>query len=221
MSRPLDGIVGECMYLRSYYADFEKNFGRAREFWKLERGQTFAEPGDLSWEAFDRGDWYVAMRLLKERRSDLIKYHQETAAAGISTYRIRIVSLPLTPYLQWELNLLKVRDETGGPVRILLDADVEDLEEEGFLPEIYTMDTDVMYEAVYDDHGVLEYALKYTDRELISRCRDFIAELYARGEPIGRFYEREVADLSPARPAKPAVPAGYLNQTGRPVPIRS
>jgi hypothetical protein len=209
------------MELPDYYADFEENFSRAREFWKLERGQVFAEPGDASWEAFDRGDWEEAVRLLEFRRPDLVKYHKETAAGGTSTRRIRIVSLPPTPYLQWELNLLKIRDETGGPVRILLDSQVAGLEDEGPLPEIYTMDSTVMYEAVYDGNGVLEYALRYTDPELVGRCRDFISGLYGRGEPITGFFRREVARLSPARPTQPAIPQDYLSQTGRPGPIRS
>lgn len=160
MPRPLGSKAGERMPLPAYYADFERHFARAREFWKLERGQVFAEPGDISWEAFDSGDWEEAMRLLEDRREDLKSYHEETAGAGTATRRIRIVSLPVTPYLQWELHLLKVRDETGGPIRILLDSDVADLEDEGPLPDIYTIDRSIMYRAIYDQHGVLDYALK-------------------------------------------------------------
>jgi hypothetical protein len=221
MPRPLVGAVGERMELEAYYADFEENFARAREFWKLERGQEFAEPGDASWEAFDRGDWDEAMRLLEVRRPDLVKYHEETAAAGTSTRRIRIVSLPLTPYMQWELNLLKIRDETGGPIRVLLDSQVADLEDQGPLPEIYTMDDAVMYEAVYDGNGVLECALRYTGPDLVGRSRDFISGLYEQGEPIAAFFRREVAPLPPPAPAGPAIPPGYLQQAGRPGPIRS
>jgi hypothetical protein len=221
MSRPLDGAMGRRMELSAYYADFEEHFQQAREFWKLERGQTFAEPGDPSWEAFDKGDWEQSMSLLEDRREDLVKYHQEVAGTGTLTRRARIVALPLTPYLQWELNLLKVRDETGGPVRILDVSEVADLEDQGPLPEIYTMDSAVMYQAVYDDRGVLEYARKYIDDALVRRCWDFIAALYERGEPISSFFKREVAHLPPARPDRPAIPPDYLRQTGRPGPIRS
>ena len=221
MLRPLDGVVGKRMELTAYYADFEENFSRTREFWKLERGQVFAEPGDASWEAFDCGDWEESMRLLEERRADLVRYHQEAAVVGTSTYRIRVASLPLTPYMQWELNLLKIRDETGGPIRVLLDSQVAGLEDQGPLPEIYTMDAVVMYEAVYDGNGVLESALRYTDPELVGRCRDFISALYWRGEPVRDFFLREVAHLPPARPRRPAIPQDYLARTARPAPIRS
>lgn len=221
MPRPLGNAAGERLALPAYYADFEQNFAHAREFWKLERGQTFAEPGNASWEAFASGDWEESLRRIENLREDLRKYHQETAAAGTSTHRIRIVSLPPTAYIQWELHVLRLRDETGGPIRILQAADVADLEDEGPLPDIYTMDRDIMYQAVYDEHGVLEHALQYTDQELVSRCRDFIAGLYAGGEPISSFFEREIAYLPPPRPAQPTIPADYLERTGRPGPIRS
>jgi hypothetical protein len=216
MPRPLGDAGGERLELPEYNADFQRHFRQAREFWKLERGQVYAEPGSPSWVAFNDGDWGESLRLTEGRREELKRYYEENAAAGPATYRIRIVSLPPTPYLQWELQLLKLRDETGGPIRILNESAVAALEDEGPLPDIYTMDRDVMYQAVYDHHGVLAYALRYTDQPLVSRCRDFIAGLYGRGEPISSFFAREIAPLPPPRPAGPAPPDSYLETTGRP-----
>jgi hypothetical protein len=156
MLKPLDGVTGERMELHAYYADFQENYAQIKEFWKLERGQVYAEPGDASWEAFSSGDWEAAMGLLETRREDLTSYFREHAAHGTVGRRVRIVSLPPTPYLQWELHVLRLRDELGEPMRILQDGDVAGLEEEGPLPDIYTMDCRVMYQAVYDDHGVLD-----------------------------------------------------------------
>jgi uncharacterized protein DUF6879 len=220
MPEPLHGAVGVRIELDDYYADFERHFWRVREFWKLERGQTFAEPGDASWEAFNRGEWTKSMHLLEARRDDLLGYHREASEAGVSTYRIRVVDRPLSAYLQWELNLLKIRDETGGPIRVIGHAEVAELETDGPLPDIYTLGDQVMYEAVYDGSGVLEYTLKYTDPGLIAQSRDFIRRLYERGEPIGSYFEREVKGLPPARPERP-LPDGYLDDAGRPGPIRS
>jgi hypothetical protein len=36
MPRPLGDAAGELLELPDYYADFQRNFRRAREFWKLE-----------------------------------------------------------------------------------------------------------------------------------------------------------------------------------------
>jgi hypothetical protein len=220
MPEPLGSAVGESMALDDYYDDFERHFWHVDEFWKLERGQTFAEPGDASWEAFNRGDWAESIRLLEARRPDLLSYHREARDAGVSTYRVRVVELPLSAYLQWELNLLRIRDETGGPIRVTAGSKVAALEADGQLPEIYTLGNRVMYQAIYDEYGVLERVLKYTDGELITRSRAFIRRLYDSGEPIRSFFEREIADLPPARPERP-LRDGYLDESGRPGPIRS
>jgi hypothetical protein len=220
MPKPLDGAVGQRMELDDYYADFERHFWRIHEFWKLECGQTFAEPGDDSWEAFNRGDWTESMRRLEIRRDDLLRYHRQASEAGVSTHRVRIVEKPLSAYLRWEFNLLRIRDETGGPIRVIDRSEVAEFEADGPLPEIYTFDDQVMYQAIYDDSGVLEYALKYTDSELIGRCQDFIHRLYDRGEPIRSYFSRELEGLPPARPERP-LPDGYLDEAGRPGPIRS
>jgi hypothetical protein len=206
MPRPLGAAVGERLELAALYADSDKDFAHAREFWKLERGQAFAEPGNASWEAFARSDWDESLRLIEDFREGLTRYHRDTAAAGTSTYRIRIVSLPPTAYIQWELHVLRLRDETGGLTRVLLDTAVADLEDQGPLPDIQTMGRDVMYQPMYDANGVAEYGLRYTDNALVSRCRDFIADLYARGEPIGEFFAREIAHLPPPQSPGPAIP---------------
>jgi hypothetical protein len=217
----LGGVTGERMELADYYADFQRHYSQATEFWKLERGQVYSEPGDESWKAFDNGDWDKAMRLLEDRRPDLIEYFRDNASRGLATRRVRIVSLPPSGYLHWELSLLKIRDELGGPVRILLDGELADFEDQGPVPDVYTMDDRVMYEAVYDDHGVLDHARRYTDKILVRRCRHFIADLYARGEPISDFFQREILHLHPTRPSSQSIPHDYLEQAGRPRPIRS
>jgi hypothetical protein len=215
MPKLLDGAVGEHMDLPAYFADFPGHYARTREFWKLERGQSYAEPGEESWEAFDRGDWEQSLRLIEQQRQWLTGYFQDSTARGMSSRRIRIVSLPPSEYLQWELHLLRLRDELGESIRVLLARDVADMEAAGELPDISTMDADVMYQPVYDDHGVMECAVKYTDKALVRRCRDLIASLYERGEPISHFFQREVAPLPPARPTVRAIPPGYMDQLGR------
>jgi hypothetical protein len=208
MPRPLGDAVGERLELPVLYDDSDRDLARAREFWKLERGQEFAEPGNASWEAFARGDWDESLRLIEDFREGMIRHQQSLAAGGTSTYRIRIVSLPPTPYVQWELHVLRLRDETGALTRVLLDTEVADLEDEGQLPDIQTMDREVMYQPIYDASGVGECGVRYTDKALVSRCRDFIADLYARGEPLADFFRREIEPLPPPHSPGPLLPEG-------------
>lgn len=183
------------MELSAYYGDFQERFGRAREFWKLERGQDFAEPGNASWEAFDRGDWAESLRLISELRAGFIDYQRRNDERGMRSRRVRIVSLPPSPYLYWELRVLLLRDEHGQPTRVVLDRDVAGLEDAGPLPEISVLDADVVYQVVYDGDGAPDYAIRYAGTALAGRCRNLIVSLYERGEPIGEFFRREIAPL--------------------------
>lgn len=67
------------------------------------------------------------------------------------------------------------------------------------LPEIYTLGTEVMYEAVYDADGVLAAARRWRDPALVARCQAFIQSLYQGGEPLDVFFARAVAPLEPPR----------------------
>lgn len=195
----LDGAEGERMELDAYYADFEKNFWTINElgFWKLERQQFFKEPGYDSWEAFAKGDWDESLRLLEAGRADMAAYHRRVEEHGFAACRVRVVEEPITAYLQWELHALRIRDQCGGSVHIVGPQQVAEFEHHAALPEIYTLGTAVMYQAIYDDTGVLESAIRFTDRDLIVRCQRFIQDLYEAGQPLEPFFVSRVATLPP------------------------
>jgi hypothetical protein len=187
----------DMLELADYYADFERHFWTIddRGFWKLERQQCFQEPGYDSWEAFARGDWDESLRLLEAGRADMAAYHRRVAEAGFSARRVRVVEEPITPYLQWELHALRIRDECGGPIRVVGPEHVTQVEANGLLPEVCTLAHTVMYEAVYDERGILSAARRCTDPEQIGQCQRFIADLYAQGEPLAEYFSRAVAGL--------------------------
>ncbi|MEE4424255.1 MULTISPECIES: DUF6879 family protein [Streptomyces] len=199
MSSPLGGAIGERMPLDAYYADFEQHFWQSADlgFWKLERQQTFQEPGYDSWEAFARGDWGESLRLLEAGRAEMDGYHRKVDRHGFVARRVRVVEEPLSHYLQWELHALRIRSECGGPTRIVRADQVSQFESEAPLPEIYTLGSHVMYQAVYDDQGILESARKFVDPELILHCQKFIQGLYEVGEPLEDWFGDHVAPLPP------------------------
>jgi hypothetical protein len=199
MRSPLDGATGERMALDAYYADFEKHFWNSADlgFWKLERQQTFKEPGYDSWEAFARGEWDKSLRLLEAGRADMEEYHRKIDRHGFVARRVRVVEEPLSEYMQWELHALHVRQQGGGSIRVISADKVARYEVDGPLPEIYTLGSHVMYQAIYDGQGVLESARKFVDPDLILRCQRFIAGLYDEGEPLEGWFEGHVATLPP------------------------
>lgn len=197
MRELLDSTVGERMELADYVADFERHFWSVDSpgFWKLARQQHFQEPGYDTWEAFARGDWDESLRLLEADRATIADEHRRMDEQGISVRWVRVVEEPLTPYLQWELNVLRVRAQCGSGVRVVSPRQVASLEATGPLPELVTIGTAVMYEIGYDQRSALGSARRYTDPELILRCQRVIADLYAAGEPLEDYFHRSVAGL--------------------------
>lgn len=195
----LGASPGERLGLEAYREDF-----RSRDFavdgcdsWKLERRQHFREPGDASWEAFVLGDWQEALRLIEAQRAGLLDVSRLAARHRCRLLRVRVVEMPLTPYLQWELHLLRVRAECGELIRVIGPEHIAAFEREGLVPELVTLNDDTVYEILYDAEGVLEGAVRYLDAGVRDRVAARVEELYVLGEDIGAFFGREVAHLKP------------------------
>jgi hypothetical protein len=197
MHELLGGVVGERLELADYRADFAQRFWRIDQlgFWKLERQQFFQEPGDDSWEAFARGEWDEALRLIEARRANLEAEHRKIAEHGFRIQRVRVVEEPIIPYLQWELYLLRLREQCGSRIRVVTPAQLTRYETAGPLPEMCTLGTRVLYEVLYDEQGVLDGARRYTDPTLVRSSQRLIAELYEIGEPLADYFARRVANL--------------------------
>ncbi|SIM83573.1 DUF6879 family protein [Micromonospora cremea] len=195
------GDPGEQLRLEDYWADFEDRFWQTGDpgFWKLERQQTFKEPGDEGWQAFADGRWEDSLRILDTRRPEFQSYYRRIAQNGFATRRVRVVEQPLTPYLRWELHVLRLRHEYGGMTHVVGADAVAAAESGGVAPEIYTLGTEVMYEAVYDADGVLTPARRWRDPDLVASCQSFIESLYQGGEPLDEFFARVVAPMGPPR----------------------
>jgi hypothetical protein len=181
-----------------YYADFYGVLaGDIDRFEKLERGQSFREPGFDSWEAFDRGDWPAAMALIEKCRASFAEYYAGMTSRGFTCRRVRVVELPVTPYLQWEMHVLCLRAELGEDIRVVSAAQVREFEEARPVPELVILGGDAMYEVVYDGDGVSAGARRFTDPVLIERTAGDIGALYRQGEDLLAFFDREISDLAP------------------------
>jgi len=197
-----DGVDSELLTLDDYNVAFDQDFWSIEEgdFWKLERQQHFREPGDDSWQAFAEGNWNEALRLLEARRDDLTHYYRKIATHGFANYRVRVVEQPVIPYLQWELHLLRARERAGALIRVVGLDKIAELESDGSLPEFATLGLTVLYQPVYDEHGVLCAGRRFRDRDLVDRCRTLTRALYEEGEPLASFFDREVALLPSPTP---------------------
>ncbi|WP_017592545.1 DUF6879 family protein [Nocardiopsis potens] len=186
-------------YLADYWAEYRRTRG---VFWKLERGQTFKEHGDASWEAFAAGDWERSLELNEQDRTEADAMARQDAEQGIATKRIRIVEFPVTPYVQWEMQFLRMLAEAGQSLRVLRAGQVAGLERQRPLPEVVILGERVMYEVRYDGEGAPCGGRRIDDPGAIARCAAQLAGLFARAEPLTAFFDREIAGLPAPAPAR-------------------
>ncbi|MGW6954735.1 DUF6879 family protein [Streptomyces chartreusis] len=196
------GGVSERMDRPTYHEDFGRVYTSGIHFLnKLERGQHFQERGFASWEAFAVGDWTRALSLAEERRDDYARELRKAERLGISHRRLRVVEFPVTPYVQWELFVLRVRVEQGDDIKVLDAREIRDFEKDRPAPEVVILGDVVMYEVVYDEDGNAAGANRFTERELIRETSSGFDALYERAEGFHEFFDREILPLDPPRVA--------------------
>jgi hypothetical protein len=193
------GASGERLTKESFNKAFVENFWKTDDlgFWKLKRQQTFQEPYDDSWNAFAQGNWKKSLQIIENQRSDIEEYYRKARRSGFSTYRVRVVEETITPYLQWELHLLRLRNQSGANIRVVFPHHIKIFEVNDVLPELVILGSKLMYEVIYDKQGVPAGGICFKDKALIAHCQRFIADLYQVGEELESFFEREVSSLEP------------------------
>jgi hypothetical protein len=192
----------------TYHADLGRVYTSRIGFLnKLERGQHFKERGFPSWEAFADGDWERALSLADERREDYAQELRQASQLGVTHRRLRVVEFPITPYVQWELFVLRVRVDLGDDIKVLDARDISNIERTRRVPEVVILGDAAMYEVVYDEDGNAAGANRYTDRSLIRETNAGFDALYERGEEFHDFFDREIVTLAPPRVS--GAPTGF------------
>lgn len=164
--------------------------------WKLERSQFFAEsPDDPAWAAFTAGDWDKSLEIFESERSGIEAEAGKFARQGSQLRRLRITESPVSAYLQWELQSLRIVNESGSPVRVLDAGSVRHLEADGPLPELVIVGHEVLYEVQYDSEWAACGARRITDREAIESAAEELAALWTAAEPLPSYFDREITPL--------------------------
>lgn len=195
----LAGVATTYLDLDAHLADYTVSVaGLDAPIWKVERAQTFREPGNASWEAFVAGDRSAAMEYAEPQRPEIATYFTELHAAGSSLFRVRVVERPLTPYLRWALRLVLLRAQASEQVHVVTSDAVAPHEARfGRLPELLLLGQRVGYAIDYGVDGTPRGAYRFDDRATIDRCVALLSDLYSIGEDLPSFFDREVAPLPP------------------------
>lgn len=178
-------MPGTELGLEEYFADFEDRFWQSGFSWKLECRQEFREPGVPSWEAMAGGDWGLAYRLAEEMRPGISDHQLRLDAEKIVQRRVRVVELPLTDYLRWELYVLRIRAELGERIRVVPPA--------GPMPEIIVLGEEVVYQVRYDELGVVTGAKLVDDPDLAVGCIADLEVIWRGAEELSGFLDRTEA----------------------------
>lgn len=200
MSELFDDSRGELLSLPDYVADFRSRRQAPdgpSEAWKIERRQFFSDPGDPPWVAFSQGRWDESIRLMERARPSYEDYYREARSHGVSLYRVRVVEVPVRPYVQWEFHYLRIAVDAGEMIRVVTADEVREAERCAPLPEIISTDADIVYKVLYDPDGVPVGARRVVDAEFAGRCTALIKRLYEIGEDFTSFFTRQIAPLAP------------------------
>lgn len=180
--------------LASYSDAFDEAYKKI-VFWKLERRQTFREPGMPSWEAFTAGDWDRALELNERERDTVRAKVAEDESLGVESRRLRVVEHPVTPYLQWEMQYFRLLAEVGEDLRVIDASRVRHLEADRLLPEVVVLGDRVLFEVLYDEQGTAYGARQIDDPHVIAEAGREVADLYTTAEPLLDYFAREIARL--------------------------
>jgi hypothetical protein len=175
----------------AYGAEFTERFWRidGEDFWKLESRQSYRETGFPSWEAFRAGDWAGALELAAGLRPEFEQYYGKISASGFGLHRVRLTAEPLTPYVQWEMHILRLREECGEDVAVLPAAGLPDL------PDLVVLGSEAAFEVHCTEDGAPDGATLFTDPEVVQSTRAIIQRLHASGERLASYFPRQIAGL--------------------------
>ncbi|NEC87611.1 DUF6879 family protein [Streptomyces sp. SID12501] len=107
-----------------YLINFREEYPRCTQVDKLEVRQTFREPGYAPWEAAQAGDWAKASHLAEAERPALARQYEEATARGCRLRRVRLVELPPSDYVLWEMSILRLRAELGEEIGVITSAGI-------------------------------------------------------------------------------------------------
>lgn len=203
MPPQLNPAWGEHLTLVDYKRDFrQRNEAiNGQDSWRLERRQHFDELGLASRDALRRGEWEMALELMEEERAELRAVADEHAGRGSVFRRARVVEEPLTPYMQWQLHLLRLCDECGESVRVVTSDMLDGAEITTPLPELVVLGGRTLYQVRHTEEGVPDGAVRYTEPALVERWQRYIQRLHEVGEDVQAYFARKVAHLpAPASP---------------------
>src|SRR6266508_1141533 len=132
--------------------DFDRYFNELRSRWvKVERLQEYDESDSAGYQAFKRGDYAEARRLVQEMVRSQTGIYSHARQFGVAMIRIRICELPLSPYLvHYEIPAYLADIECGEDIRFVDSRLVNDLLTDSGVSDYVLFDDKRVTALIYD-----------------------------------------------------------------------
>ncbi|NHC33591.1 DUF6879 family protein [Scytonema millei] len=152
-----------------YYSGASRFFSKFGDAWnavkgqvlKLETRQYYREPGNPSFEALEAGDFYKALQILPEARSEDVDLYQSLSRRNVDFIRCRPIVKPITDYLRWELECYRFNASYGERIYFLERSSIFD---ELALHDFMVFDRCMAFVHDYDETGEIRGGWMTTEK---------------------------------------------------------
>jgi len=181
-------LVTERLLPEDFRREFRKaSLSVARRVYKLERRQTFQEPGNRSWEAFAAGDTERALQLIEESRASQRAFKKIFEERSADFYRLRVIEDPFTDYLKWELAHFQLNAEEGEKIYLVNQPMIADIDWTYGLRDYTIFDADLAFFLNYSDDGLFLHADLVRDANILTALVEISEEILARSIPFAEY----------------------------------
>jgi hypothetical protein len=174
-------LIENLVYYRNA-SDFFSNFPSAwkkveKQVLKLETRQVYREPGNISFDSLEKGDFNEAVNLISEARKGDIELYQSLAAREVIFTRCRPIELPLSDYLKWEIECYKFNIKYGEQIYV---SEKNEIYEQYALHDFMVFDSEVAFIHDYNEKGEIRGGWMTTDKNVISNLTKLFSSIKQR-----------------------------------------
>jgi hypothetical protein len=176
--------------LDAFRAEFAAAWSRlGKRFLKVECWQEYQElEAAASQEAYNRGDVALARELLRSEADSDRPLYGDVRHRGIDYARLRLVKLPLTPYLEYEMMAYSIRAEMGENIEVTqIPGEVELPGADYFDFLLFDAAVALIHDYGSGAAGVQSGGWLVRDPQVISILEGTALGIRARAVPVGDF----------------------------------
>ncbi|KKR13592.1 MAG: hypothetical protein UT42_C0044G0011 [Candidatus Falkowbacteria bacterium GW2011_GWA2_39_24] len=158
-----------------------------RNFFKYESLQTYSEPNNPAFVAFEKGDWSTCKLEVFNFISSQYSLFESALQNGISLTRIRKVELPLSNYLKFEFEAYKVISYFGERIGLIKPNHKQSIKELEYFTDFVLFDNQQLFVLDYNAKGLLEGAWFVNHQKDVNKFNNFADKITKKAIPFGEF----------------------------------